>query len=45
MYGIPDGTTAIPGNELGIFQSLDDVYAQADLDNFFSMFTQYVITL
>lgn len=35
MYNISQGTSATKGNELGIFESIDDVYAQQDLDNFF----------
>ncbi|KAJ0426609.1 subtilisin-like protein [Aspergillus carlsbadensis] len=36
MYKIPKGKRAMPGNELGIFQSVGDVYSQIDLDRFFS---------
>ncbi|KAJ5645872.1 hypothetical protein N7490_002244 [Penicillium lividum] len=36
MYNITAGTTATKGNELGIFESIDDVYAQEDLDLFFT---------
>lgn len=35
LYNITEGTTAHPGNELGIFEDLGDVYAQEDLDAFF----------
>lgn len=36
QYGLPEGTTAIPGNELGIFESLNDHYVKEDLDAYFS---------
>lgn len=36
QYGIPNATTAAPGNELGIFEALDDHYSRNDLDVFFS---------
>ncbi|CAG8978104.1 hypothetical protein HYALB_00000777 [Hymenoscyphus albidus] len=36
QYNIPNATSAIPGNELGIFESLDVHYARADLDIYFS---------
>ncbi|KAJ5319748.1 hypothetical protein N7508_000031 [Penicillium antarcticum] len=36
MYNISQGTSATKGNELGIFEGIGDVYAQADLDLFFS---------
>lgn len=36
LYNITEGTTATPGNELGIFEDLGDVYAQEDLDEFFT---------
>lgn len=36
QYNLPNGTTSHPGNELGIFESLDDHYSRADLDVFFS---------
>lgn len=32
QYGVVNGTTAALGNELGIFESLDDHYSTADLD-------------
>ncbi|RFU72704.1 alkaline serine protease [Trichoderma arundinaceum] len=34
QYGIVNGTTAAPGNELGIFKDLNDHYSTADLDQF-----------
>lgn len=34
MYNITEGTKAAPGNELGIFEDLGDVYSQEDLDFF-----------
>ncbi|KAJ6030884.1 hypothetical protein N7460_011150 [Penicillium canescens] len=36
MYNISQGTSATKGNELGIFEGIGDVYAQEDLDLFFS---------
>jgi tripeptidyl-peptidase-1 len=38
MYNITAGHSATKGNELGIFEDLGDVYAQEDLDSFFSTF-------
>lgn len=45
MYNIPKGTSATPGNELAIFESIADVYAQEDLDLFFSTLARYVSVL
>ncbi|TAQ87686.1 hypothetical protein B7494_g3994 [Chlorociboria aeruginascens] len=36
QYSIPNATTAYPGNQLGIFESLDVHYSRHDLDIFFS---------
>ncbi|KAF9893306.1 hypothetical protein FE257_011736 [Aspergillus nanangensis] len=36
MYNVSQGTSATPGNELGIFEGLGDVYTQDDLDLFFA---------
>lgn len=36
QYNLPNATTAAPGNELGIFESLDVHYSRGDLDIFFS---------
>lgn len=36
QYNIPNNTLAAPGNELGIFESLDDHYSKEDLDTFFT---------
>ncbi|KAJ5437704.1 Peptidase S8/S53 subtilisin/kexin/sedolisin [Penicillium cf. griseofulvum] len=36
MYNISEGHTATEGNELGIFEDIGDVYAQEDLNLFFS---------
>ncbi len=41
MYNITEGTTAARGNELGIFETLGDVYSQTDLDLFFSTLARY----
>ncbi|KAI0442323.1 subtilisin-like protein [Xylaria telfairii] len=35
QYNIPKASTKFPGNELGIFESLDDHYSKKDLDDFF----------
>ncbi|KAJ3559780.1 hypothetical protein NPX13_g9488 [Xylaria arbuscula] len=35
QYNIPKGSTKFPGNELGIFEDLDDHYSKEDLDVFF----------
>lgn len=42
MYNVSEGTKSTPGNELGIFEGLGDVYAQDDLDLFFATVAQYV---
>ncbi|KAH8883712.1 subtilisin-like protein [Thozetella sp. PMI_491] len=34
QYGVPNGTTAAAGNQLGIFESLNDHYSRADLDTY-----------
>ncbi|KAK3319647.1 alkaline serine protease [Cercophora scortea] len=36
QYTVPEGKTAAPGNELGIFESLNDHYSKDDLDGYFS---------
>ncbi|GAD94745.1 alkaline serine protease AorO [Paecilomyces variotii No. 5] len=36
MYNITVGDKATPGNELGIFEDIGDVYSQTDLDEFFA---------
>ncbi|KAF2223360.1 putative alkaline serine protease AorO [Elsinoe ampelina] len=38
LYNFTAGTTATPGNELGIFEDLGDVYSQEDLDAFFTLY-------
>lgn len=40
MYNVTDGSKKAKGNELGIFEGLGDVYAQEDLDMFFSTVAQ-----
>lgn len=35
QYHIPPGNKATPGNELGIFETLNDHYSRKDLDTFF----------
>ncbi|KAI1879118.1 hypothetical protein JX265_003295 [Neoarthrinium moseri] len=42
QYSIPNNTLATPGNELGIFESLDDHYSREDLDSFFAALYPYV---
>lgn len=42
QYEIPNNTLAAPGNELGIFESLNDHYAKYDLDVFFSTLHPYI---
>lgn len=42
QYGIPNNTLASPGNELGIFESIDDHYSKYDLDVFFSTIYPYI---
>ncbi|KAG6001526.1 hypothetical protein E4U21_004117 [Claviceps maximensis] len=37
IYNIPEGTSSIANNSLGIFESLGDVYAQEDLDMFYRL--------
>lgn len=41
MYNIPQGTTAHPGNEIGIFED-GDFYDQEDLDLTFEVIAPYV---
>lgn len=45
MYLIPEGNSSTKGNELGIFEGLADVYAQEDLDLFFSTLAMCVVNL
>lgn len=40
LYNVTAGTTAVPGNELGIFEDLGDVYSQTDLNEFFLTFAR-----
>lgn len=42
QYYIPNNTLAAPGNELGIFESLDDHYSKLDLDVYFSTLYPYI---
>ncbi|KAK6088557.1 Pro-kumamolisin [Seiridium cupressi] len=42
QYSIPNNTLATPGNELGIFESLDDHYSKEDLDTFFATLYPYI---
>lgn len=43
MYNISLGAKAAPGNQLGIFEDLGDVYSQTDLDLFFATLAPLVI--
>ncbi|KAK0625146.1 alkaline serine protease [Bombardia bombarda] len=36
QYDVPEGSTATPGNELGVFESLNDHYSKEDLDAYWS---------
>lgn len=40
MYNITEGKKSTKGNELGIFESIGDVYSQEDLDLFFKAFAR-----
>ncbi|KAL4898153.1 peptidase S8/S53 domain-containing protein [Aspergillus ambiguus] len=42
MYNVSDTTKATKGNELGIFESLGDIYSQDDLDLFFATLAQEI---
>lgn len=42
MYNISRSTTAQPGNQLGIFEDLGDVYSQTDLNEFFLTLAPYI---
>jgi tripeptidyl-peptidase-1 len=42
QYGIPNGTRATPGNELGVFQGLSQHYNQVDLDTYFSNMAPWI---
>lgn len=42
LYNVTAATKAAPGNQLGIFEDLGDVYSQADLNEFFLTFAGYV---
>ncbi|PTB37277.1 hypothetical protein M441DRAFT_72569 [Trichoderma asperellum CBS 433.97] len=42
QYGVANGTTAAPGNELGIFEALNDHYSTADLDQFLANLYPYL---
>ncbi|KAL1837990.1 hypothetical protein VTJ49DRAFT_3158 [Mycothermus thermophilus] len=42
QYQIPNNTRATKGNELGIFQSLNQHYSQEDLDNYWKHVTRWV---
>ncbi|KAM7187718.1 Pro-kumamolisin, activation domain containing protein [Naviculisporaceae sp. PSN 640] len=42
QYQIPNGTKATPGNELGVFQSLNQHYNQWDLDMYWKYTAPYI---
>ncbi|CAK7262473.1 hypothetical protein SEPCBS57363_000062 [Sporothrix epigloea] len=42
LYDIPLGSTATPGNEMGIFESLGDHYSKTDLDAFLKQFAPFI---
>ncbi|CAK7262474.1 hypothetical protein SEPCBS57363_000063 [Sporothrix epigloea] len=42
LYDIPLGTTATPGNEMGVFESLGDHYSKLDLDVFVREFAPFI---
>lgn len=44
QYQIPNGTKAIKGNELGIFQSLNEHYSQEDLDTYWRNIAPYAFS-
>ncbi|KAJ5215379.1 uncharacterized protein N7498_001786 [Penicillium cinerascens] len=44
MYNITEGTSATEGNELGIFEDIGDVYAQEDLNLFFTTLAKEIPT-
>lgn len=41
MYNVSTSKSATKGNELGVFEGLNDVYSQGDLDLFFSTLARY----
>jgi tripeptidyl-peptidase-1 len=45
QYQIPNGTKASRGNELGIFQSLNQHYHQQDLNTYWKYVAPYVLSL
>ncbi|CAK7264271.1 hypothetical protein SEPCBS119000_000903 [Sporothrix epigloea] len=42
LYGIPLGSTAYPGNEMGIFETFSLYYSKEDLNLFFEKFAPFV---
>lgn len=42
LYNITVSTTAVAGNELGIFEDLNDILDQKDLNQFFNLFYSWV---
>lgn len=42
MYNIPPGTLSDPSNMMGIYQSENQMYAQEDMDNFFTRFAPQI---
>lgn len=43
LYNITVGNTSVAGNELGIFEDLNDILDQKDLNQFFNLFYPYVL--
>lgn len=41
LYGIPEGTRNITGNNMGLYEA-GDTYSQADIDAFFAKYAPYV---
>jgi len=37
QYGIPNGTTAHQGNQLGVYESFDQHYSTSDLDQYWKV--------
>lgn len=42
QYNIPNNTLSSPGNELGVFEGLDEHYSREDLDAFFAGLHPYI---
>lgn len=42
QYSIPNNTVAVAGNELGVFEGLDEHYSKGDLDTFFATLHSHI---